>query len=138
MHAGISQRLLVRQYIPADPLQPLFALIQDGTNGAKVPDILQGVAACCTEKLGLLSTTHTVTWDAGVMDGEVTIEVADEVNYTGAWAPVGVVNFQSTSAGVAGPKQDYINVPGGYAAFRHRITRQVTGGTVTTKIAGSV
>jgi len=138
MLPAISQRLLVNQTLAADAAQPQFALIQDGINGVKVPDSLVGVAACCTEKLGLVTTRHTVNWSAGCLDGEVTVETADEVNYTGAWAPVGVINFQTTSPGVNGPKQDYIDTPGGAAAYRHRITKQVTGGTVTTKIAGSV
>lgn len=138
MLPALSQRLLVNQSIQADAVQPLFALIQDGTNGAKVPDSLVGIAACCTEKLGLLSTRHIISWGPGVMDGEVTIEIADEVNYTGAWAPVGVINFLTTSAGVQGPKQDFLDLTGGAPAYRHRITKQVTGGTVTTKIVGSV
>lgn len=138
MLPAISQPLLVAQSIPADALQPTFAQIQDGISGVVAPASLLGIAACSVEKLGLLSSTHTVDWSAGVMDGEVTIEVASTVNYTGAWAPVVVINFQTTSAGVPGPKQDYVNVAGGYAAFRHRITKQVTGGLVSTKIAGSV
>ncbi len=138
MLPAISQRLLVNQSLPADAAQPKFALIQDGTNGVKVPDTLVGIAACCVEKLGALTTTHTMSWTAGCLDGEVAIEVADEVNYTGAWAPVALVNFQTSSPGVQGPKQDYATITGGYAAYRHRITKQVTGGTVTTKIAGSV
>lgn len=119
-------------------MQPAFATIPQSINGVVAPGGLLGIAACSVEKLGLLSSTHTVSWSAGALDGEVTIEVADEVNYTGAWAPLAVVNFQTTSSGISGPKQDYVNVPGGYAAFRHRITKQVTGGTVTTKITGSV
>lgn len=138
MLPAISQRLLVAQSLPALAVQPGFAQIQDGINGVSAPSFILGIAVCCTEKLGALTTTHTANWTAGCLDGEVTIEVADEVNYPGAWAPIAVLNFQTTSAGVVGPKQDYATVTGGYAAYRHRITKQVTGGTVTTKIAGSV
>src|SRR5437016_3236434 len=132
MLPAISQALLVSQNLPADAVQPKFALIQDGVNGARVPDALVGIAAVNCEKLGLVGSTHHVRWAEGVLEGEVTIEVADEVNYTGAWTPVAVVTF----SGLA-PKQDYVTVAGTYAAYRHRITQPVQGGSVSTKIVGS-
>ncbi len=133
MLPGISQRLLVGQNIPADAVQPTFALIQDGINGVQAPASLVGIAACCTEKLGLVSTNHHVSWAPGVVEGEVTIEVADEVNYVGAWTPLAVVTFAGSA-----PKQDVVTIDGGYGAYRHRITAIVEGGSVTTKIVGTV
>lgn len=132
MFPVLSQRLLVQQNVQADAVQPLFALIPDGINGARVPDALVGIAAINCEKLGLDATTHHVRWNEGVLVGEVTIEVASEVNYTGAWTPVGVVTF----SGVA-PKEDTVTIKGPYGAYRHRITQQVQGGSVTTKIVGT-
>ncbi len=137
MLPALSQRLLVNQTIPADPMQPAFALIPDGINGARVPSGLVGIAAVNCEKLGLIATTHHVNWAPGVLEGEVTVEVADEVNYTGAWTPVAVVNVQTTSPTVQAPKQDVVQVDGSYGAYRHRITGYVAGGSVTTKIVGA-
>lgn len=128
----LSQRLLVNQTIPADAVQPLFALIPDGLSGVRVPDALVGIAAVNTEKLGLITTTHHARWTEGVLQGEVTVEVADEVNYTGAWTPVAVLTFNGQA-----PKEDYVTVAGTFGAYRHRITLPVQGGAVTTKIVGT-
>ncbi len=136
MLPALSQRLLVNQTIPADPMQPKFALIPDGVSGVAVPAGLVGIAVVNCEKLGLISTNHHVNWAPGVLEGEVTIEVADEVNYTGAWTPIRVVNYQTTSSTVQAPKQDVVTIDGTFAAFRHRITGYVAGGSVTTKIVG--
>ncbi len=133
MLPALSQWLLVNQNLPADAIQPLFAQLQDGTSGVQVSSSLQGIAVVNCEKLGLLSTTHHVRWLEGVLEGEVTIEVADEVNYPGAWTPVAVVTFTGQA-----PRQDIVTVAGGYGAYRHRITAPVQGGSVTTKIIGSI
>jgi hypothetical protein len=133
MLPALSQALLVKQTIAADALQPTFAAIPDGLSGVAAPAGLLGIAVVNAEKLGLLTTTHHVRWNEGVQVGEVTVEVADEVTYTGAWKSVAVVTF----AGQA-PYQDFVTVTGPHAAYRHRITTQVTGGSVSTKIVGSV
>lgn len=148
---ALSQRLLVNQSIAADAAQPSFATVKDGLSGVAVPDSLVGVALVNCEKLGLLSSSHYVSWGAGVLVGEVTIETADEVTYTGAWMPVAVVNFATgvTPSGIAaitafddptqaGPRQSAVNIVGAFKTFRHRITGSVQGGTVTTSIAGAV
>src|SRR4051794_21326651 len=89
--------------------------------------------AASLNRLGLVETTHHISWSTGVSVGEVTIETADDVDYTGTWAPVAVITFAGTA-----PKQDYARVQGTYGAIRHRLSVAVTGGTVTTKIEGSV
>jgi len=90
-------------------------------------------AAVKVGKLGLVDTTHYITWGDGAISGEVTIESASKAGYTGTWAPIAVVTFTSD-----GPKEDYVRVQGAYGALRHRISSPVSGGTVTTKIVGSV
>lgn len=127
----ISQYLLVNQNVVADPVQPSFAALGN-LSGVQVPPGTAGIAVANVEKLGLDTTTHHVRWLEGVMTGEVTVEVSSEVNYAGAWTPVGVVTF----SGVA-PKEDTLVIKGPYGAFRHRITQPVQGGSVTTKIVGT-
>lgn len=132
MLPAISQKLLVNQTAQADPSQP-SAATYDGLSGPTIQNL--GCVAVSVEKLGLLTTTHYINWATGVVQGEVTIEVADEPSYTGPWtaAPGGVVTFSGSA-----PKQDIVQIPGAFAAFRHRISSAVVAGSVTTKIAGSV
>ena len=73
-------------------------------------------------------------WASGVSAGEVTIEEADDPDYAGTWAEVGVLSFVddgiSTLATAAGAM---LNV-------RARITTTVSGGgspTVTVRIVAS-
>jgi hypothetical protein len=132
MLPAISQYLLVNQSIAADPVQPLMALVPSGISGVRVPDALLGVAVVNVEKLGLESSSHTANWAAGTLEGEVTVEVADEVNYTGAWQPVAVLTFNGQA-----PKLDIVQIDGSYNCFRHRISAPVAGGSVTTKIVGT-
>lgn len=86
-----------------------------------------------TGRLGLLETTHHISWGTGVTAGVVEIEVADDPAYTGTWAPVATVTFSGTA-----PKQDYVRVAGAYKAMRHRISTAVADGTVSSRIVGSV
>lgn len=80
---------------------------------------------------GCASTDHYINWGTGVSSGVVQIEVADNPDYTGTWAPVRTVTYDSGS-----PKQDYVSVSGAPKAIRHRIETAVGGGTVTTRIVG--
>lgn len=131
MLPAISQRLLVAQTAQADPNQP-SAAGYDGLSGVTIQNA--GCVAVTVEKLGLYTSTHFVNWAAGVLAGEVTIEVADEPSYTGPWTPIpgGVVTFVGSA-----PKQDMVKIDGAYPAFRHRITQGVVGGSVSTKIVGT-
>lgn len=149
MLPAISSKLLVAQTAVADAAQPGLAPF-DGMCGVATPN--PGIAAVNVEKLGLLTTSHNVNWAAGVLQGEVTIEIADELSYTGPWVPIAVVNFVagvtsiapntavknvSGSAGQPAPRQDVVIIEGAYGAYRHRITQPVVGGSVTTKIVGT-
>ena len=89
------------------------------------------VAVDC-KQLGLFTSTHYFRWSAGVLAGEVTIETADDVAYTGEWVPIKVVTFAGLS-----PRQDMVTIDGAYAALRHRVTGAPSGGSVTTKILGT-
>ena len=84
------------------------------------------------KRLGPISTYHTISWGVGVASGTVEIEAAETVDDT-AWASVSTVTF----TGGLGPATDYVNVPGGATALRHRISTIVEGGTVSSKISGS-
>jgi hypothetical protein len=84
-------------------------------------------------RLGLIEATHYISWSAGVVSGVVQIETADSSIYTGTWAPIATITFSG-----AAPKQDYAAVTGSYAAIRHRISTAVVGGTVSTRIDGSL
>lgn len=127
----LSQYLLRQQSAAANALQPALANI-GALSGVAAPVGLSGLALVNCEKLGLDTTTHYINWSSGVIQGEVTIEVADEVNYTGAWTLVATVTFAGTA-----PKIDYVTVEGAHGAYRHRITQPVVGGSVTTKIVGT-
>ena len=126
---SLSQRLLVAQSVVADESQPNLAPFK-GRRGVAVPN--PGVAAISTKKLGVYTLTHHVRWNVGVLVGEVTIEVADDVSYDGSWAAVGVVTFEGTA-----PKQDAVVLNNHYGAVRHRITQPVVGGSVTTKVVAA-
>jgi hypothetical protein len=134
MLPALSQYLLVNQNVQADAIQPLFATIPDGVSGVRVPDALLGIAVVNCEKLGLRTSTHHIRWNAGVIQGEVTIESASEVTYTGAWTPLRTVNFQAIAQNA--PREDLVIIDGNAAAYRHRITLPVAGGSVTTKMVG--
>lgn len=83
---------------------------------------------------GAHNTTHTIEWGDAVSTGEVTIETADNENYTGTWKAVtnGVIAYSGSS-------EDVLYVPGAYGAFRHRITSPLNDGAfVTSKIRGAL
>jgi len=82
-------------------------------------------------RLGVLSTSHAISWGTGVSSGAVTIEAAAREDYDGEWSPLKTVAFD----GIA-PKQDVEILDGAYGAIRHRISTVVTDGTVTTHIVG--
>jgi hypothetical protein len=84
---------------------------------------------------GCLSTTHYIEWGDGVQAGAVAIETAHKPDYAGTWQTVATVTFDGST--VPSTKTEYVNVPGNYGAFRHRVADPVEGGTVTTKIEGS-
>lgn len=85
--------------------------------------------------LDVITTKHSVEWAEGVSVGEVTIEEADKEDWAGAWALVATVTFDGSVT--PAPKVDIVNVNANGRAYRHRITTQVEGGSVTTKISGS-
>lgn len=85
--------------------------------------------------LGSINTKHSIEWAEGVATGEVTIEEADKEDYAGAWALVATVTFDGSVT--PAPKVDIVNATANGRAYRHRITGQVEGGSVTTKISGS-
>lgn len=66
----------------------------------------------------------TVIWSAGVGAGEVVIEAADTVNYSGTWYELDRQPF-GVNATVMG------TYPGPVRFVRARVTTNVTGGTVT-------
>ena len=78
---------------------------------------------------------HHIKWASGVTAGAVTIECADDDDYTGTWASMMVVTFSGTA-----PNQDYVYTPGRPKAIRHRVSTTVSGGaspSVTTRLVGS-
>lgn len=83
---------------------------------------------------GCIDTTHTIIWSQGTGAGTVEIETASDAAAEGTWAPVSTVSYDGTSEL---PHTDYVRVQGSYAAFRHRISGIVEGGTVTTMIMGA-
>lgn len=127
----LSTKLLVAQTSLADPSQAWLANV-DGLSGVSVNSSAPGVAVVSTEKLGLMTSTHYANWSAGVTEGEVTIETADEPSYTGPWIALQALTFQGSA-----PKLDSVTIAGTYGAFRHRITIPVVGGSVTTKVTGT-
>lgn len=74
-----------------------------------------------------------ISWGTGVTSGVVEVEVADDADYAGTWAPVATVTFSGTA-----PKQDYVYLPGQPKAIRHRISTVVANGTVSTRLVGSI
>lgn len=84
---------------------------------------------------GCVDTTHVIHWDAGVSSGEVTIETAISEEFAGQWSPLLVVPFVARVPGVA--QDDSYRIPGNYRCFKHRITKIVLDGNVTTWINGT-
>ena len=66
----------------------------------------------------------TVIWSAGVGAGEIVIEAADTVNYSGTWYELDRQPF-AVNATIMG------TYPGPVRFVRARVTTTVTGGTVT-------
>lgn len=85
--------------------------------------------------LGCDTTTHMIKWGEGVQAGVIQIEAADRANYTGQWAPILTVTFDASAT--LPRKQEYVSVPGTYAAMRHRVDGVIEGGVVSTRIDGS-
>lgn len=109
----IAQRLLSEQFAADDQ--------------AATPQIFR--------HLGSINTKHLIEWAEGVSVGEVTIEQAANETYAGAWSPVAVVTFDGSVT--PAPKVDVVDSVSNGLAYRHRITLQVEGGSVTTKLSGS-
>lgn len=84
---------------------------------------------------GIVDTTHSIKWGEGVQVGEVTIETAPKETYAGTWTPYSVVTFDGSTT--PAPKVETVRIQGVFAAFRHRITQELEGGTVTTVISGA-
>lgn len=93
------------------------------------------VAVADLSRLGCLETTHIIDWGAGVQSGTVQIEVASDPAYAGTWASVYTATFDPTVGDA--PRQDYIRVPGMYAAMRHRVDGVVESGFVSSRIDAS-
>lgn len=70
-----------------------------------------------------------VVWGAGCSAGAVQIETADDIEYTGTWAPLG-----SAISWAAANKQDVLQVSGALGAIRARVSTTIVGGTVNVKI----
>ena len=84
--------------------------------------------------VGIVETTHLITWNTGVSSGTVEIEAANRADTpTAEWAAIATVTFSGTA-----PKTDSVRVAGVYKTFRHRISTIVTDGTVTSRIVGSL
>lgn len=83
---------------------------------------------------GILDTTHSIKWNSGVNVGEVTIETAPKETYDGTWTPYAVVTFDGSVT--PAPKVETVRIQGSFGAFRHRITQELDGGTVTSVITG--
>lgn len=80
---------------------------------------------------GLLTSAHTVYWDDTAVDGEVVIESAPTPGYAGIWVNEGTIPF------VAPSRADLVMVNGPRAVIRHRVSRIVLGGTVSSRIDGA-
>jgi lipocalin len=68
-----------------------------------------------------------VIWSAGVNAGQVKMETAFDVSYTGTWAPIATADFVASTVQV-------VQATGAYRAVRARISTTVTGGTVDVRL----
>jgi hypothetical protein len=109
---SISQKLLTEQAVTGDSVAtpPAFA------------------------HTGCEDSTSIIEWGDGVNAGEVTVETAYRPDYAGLWTPLAVFTFDGSTD--PAPKTEYVRHQGAYRAIRHRITLEVEGGTVTTRIRG--
>lgn len=94
-------------------------------------DVGQAVAVDINQ-LGIDRVSHYIKWDDATTGGEVTIETADDAAYTGTWSPLKVVPWTGAN------RQDAILLDGDFIALRHRISSPIIGGTVSTRVVGSV
>lgn len=67
-------------------------------------------------------------WSIGARDGEVIIECADSKSFSGTWAELARIPFSGEN------KLDLYQHNGPCPFIRTRITKAISGGTVTTKI----
>lgn len=69
-----------------------------------------------------------VIFSPGVTAGTVIVESADSSSFTGEWASLVVLPF------VTANKQHVVQITGGLAAVRTRISVAIVGGTVSSKL----
>jgi hypothetical protein len=80
---------------------------------------------------GCANLTFYVVGNGAVSAGAVTLEESHDVNFAGAWTPIGTA-VTVIANGVAVPTR----FAGTAKAVRARITTTVTGGTVTVHLVG--
>lgn len=78
---------------------------------------------------------HSITWDAGSLGGEVTVEAADSPTFAGTWAFIGKVSGPAAPANA--PKMDLISGSTTGKYVRHRVSQALAGGTVSSRIKGT-
>ncbi len=93
-------------------------------------EAVHGTAVAVALRTGPTELVHYIKWGTGVSAGQVVVEGAGRIDDT-AWAPLLTITFDGTA-----PKQDAPRTPGGHAVIRHRISQEVLGGTVVTKLEG--
>jgi hypothetical protein len=69
-----------------------------------------------------------IYWDEGTQDGEVIIECADSKHFSGTWAELERLPWSGAN------KLDLYEHNGPCVFIRTRVTKAITGGTVTTKL----
>lgn len=73
-----------------------------------------------------------VEFDGASAAGQIVIETAKEISYTGTWAILATVNWAAIN------KVHYVAVTGAFRTLRARIASAVTGGTVTVHMVGNI
>ena len=72
----------------------------------------------------------TAKWSAGSSLGVLSIEEADDDDYTGTWSVITTVTQSAASS------EDVVHITGAVRAVRARLSTGVTGGTVTVVVRG--
>lgn len=105
---------------------PVFADCQDMLSDANSLNATHpAIAVNHTNRQSVL-----VRWGEGTTGGEVTVECADSASFSGTWIELTTIPWTTPNSQV---QYDH---DGPCQFIRTRISRAITGGTVTTKVQG--
>lgn len=79
-----------------------------------------------------INTTHVIKFSAGTGAGTIVVESADTAGYSGTWT------LETTLAWAAANSELNFKLDKRVGAVRHRVTVNVTGGTVDTSVQGEI